>query len=297
MHGQPAFNDNQIEALIHLIDDPDEHIYGEVKHQIVSLGESIIPRLEAYWEQDTFGNLFQVRIEDIIHEIQFSSVQLALKSWNEQGGEDLLDGALILSRYHYPEMEAEEVRNQISKIRQDIWLELNDNLTAFEQVKVFNQVLFDMHGFRGNKNNYHAPQNSYINQVVDTKRGNPLSLSMLYIILAQSLDIPVHGVNLPHHFVLAYEDRFQIFSDPNEDPDAPNVLFYINPFSRGTLLDRAEIDRFLKHVNLKPEPRFFAPCDNRVMILRTIHNLMFSYQKTGETDKIKELKVLAAIFE
>lgn len=291
-----SFNQDQIDALISLIDDPDEIIYDQVKHQIVSLGEAVIPRLEAYWEQDTFGNLFQVRIEDIIHEIQFSSVQLALKAWHDNGGEDLLEGMLIINRYQYPELEETEVRDTISKIRQDIWLELNDNLTAFEQVKVINQILFGVHGFRGNKRNYHSAQNSFLNQVLETKKGNPLSLSMLYIILSESLDIPIHGVNLPHHFILAYEDRFNIFNQDSEDENG-QVLFYINPFSKGSLLDKGEIERFLQHVKLKPEDRFFKPCSNRVMILRAIHNLMFSFQHSGETDKLKELKVLAAIFE
>lgn len=291
----PSFNENQIDALISLIDDPDELVYDQVKHQIVSLGESIIPRLEAYWEQDTFGNLFQVRIEDIIHEIQFSSVRLALKSWHDSGGEDLLEGLLILNRYQYPDLEELEVRDQISRLRQDIWLELNDHLTAFEQVKVINEVLFGMHGFRGNKRNYHAAQNSFLSQVLETKKGNPLLLSMLYLILAESLDIPIHGINLPHHFILAYEDRFNIFGNPGSNQ--PEILFYINPFSKGTLLDKSEIKRFLKHVKLDPEDRFFEPCSNRVMLLRNIHNLMFSYQHSGETDKLKEMKVLAEIFQ
>lgn len=297
MNATQSYDENQIEALISLIDDPDESIYDQVKHQIISLGEAIIPLLEAYWEQDRFGNLFQVRIEDIIHEIQFSSVQLSLKSWHDSGGENLLEGLLILNRYQYPELDEAEVRNQIARIRQDIWLELNDNLTAFEQVKVINQILFQVHGFRGNKRDYHSANNSYLNQVLDTKKGNPLTLSMIYLILAQSLDIPIHGVNLPHHFILAYEDRFRIFDLEDKESDEASVLFYINPFSKGSLLDRSEIDRFLRHVKLQPEQRYFAPCDNRVMILRAIHNLMFSYQHAGETDKLRELKVLTAIFE
>lgn len=297
MKAPKSLNEEQIDALISLIDDPDEGVYDQVRNQIVSLGESVIPRLEAYWEQDAFGNLFQVRIEDIIHEIQFSSVRLALKAWHDAGGEDLLDGMLILNRFQYPDLEETEVRDAISRMRQDIWLELNDHLTAFEQVKVMNEIIFGVHGFRGNKRNYHAAQNTYLNQVLETKKGNPLSLSMLYVVLAESLDIPIHGVNLPHHFILAYEDRFNIFEASQKPEEPPKVLFYLNPFSKGTLLDRSEIERFLKHVKLKPEPRFFEPCSNQVMLLRAIHNLMFSYQHAGDTDKLRELKVLAAIFE
>lgn len=296
MNRPQVFDSRQLDALMNLIDDPDEIIYDQVRNQIISFGESVIPMLESYWEKDSFGNLFQVRIEDIIHEIQFSSVQVALQSWFNQGGEDLLEGMLILNRYQYPDLDDLVIRDEIARIRQDIWLELNDNLTAFEQVKVMNEIIFGVHRFKGNKRNYHAAKNTFLDQVLQSRKGNPLSLSMLYIILANSLDIPIYGVNLPHHFILAYEDRFNV--NPIEpEEDNPKVLFYINPFSKGALLDKTEIERFLKHVKLKPSPRYYEPCDNRQMILRAIHNLMFSYQHTGDTDKVKELKILAAIFE
>jgi regulator of sirC expression with transglutaminase-like and TPR domain len=133
-----------------------------------------------------------------------------LKAWKRGGGEDLLEGALIISRYRYPDMDEQKVKARLAAIRQDIWLELNDNLTAFEKVRVFNHIFFQTHGFKGNKRNYHAPQNSYINEVLDSRKGNPLSLAIIYQVLAEDLDLPLRGVNLPNHFVLAYLDEDSI---------------------------------------------------------------------------------------
>lgn len=297
MKQEDEFPKDQLSALISLIDDPDEQIYNQIRQKIISLGESVIPQLESYWETENFGDLFQLRIEDIIHEIQFSSVQLALKKWISEGGEDLLEGMIILNRYQYPDLDELELRDEISKIRQDIWLELNDHLTAFEQIKVINHILFEVHGFRGNKKNYHSPQNSFLNQVLHLKKGNPLSLSILYLILAERLDIPMHGVNLPHHFILAYEDRFDIFRETDTANAEKQILFYLDPFSKGTILSKAEIIRFLKRQKLEPEEHYFAPCDNRVMILRSIHNLIFAYQHAGDESKVEEMKVLLRIFE
>jgi regulator of sirC expression with transglutaminase-like and TPR domain len=100
------------------------------------------------------------------------------------------------------------LRKQVQQIKHDVWLEINDELTAMEKVKIINHILFDVHQFSGNIANYHAPQNSFINSVLETKKGNPVSLGILYMIIAQELQIPIYGVNLPEHFIVAYVDEY-----------------------------------------------------------------------------------------
>ena len=175
---------------------------------------------------------------------------------------------------------------------------MNNELTAFEKVKVLNHILFDVHGFSGNKKNYHAPQNSYINNVIDTKKGNPLTLSLLYYIIAQRLNLPIYGVNLPNHFVLCYLDEHAIMKiiEPGTSQD-DDVLFYINPFSRGTIFNRDEIYSFLKQLNLDPQQSYFEPCNNKDIAKRIINNLIYSYEKLGYVDKVEELEILKSYFQ
>jgi regulator of sirC expression with transglutaminase-like and TPR domain len=286
----------EIEALISLIEDPDENVYNHVREKIVAYGEEIIPRLENYWELNSFGLEFQQRIEDIIHEIQFYGVHRSLEHWSREGGEDLFEGALLVARYQYPDLDEVDVKDRLSKLRQDIWLELNDELTALEKVKVFNHILFDVHGFRGNKKNYHAAQNSYINSVLETKKGNPLSLSILYIVLAERLGVPIFGINLPNHFILSYIDEYNIirFIESKLDPDAEksDVLFYINAFNKGAIVHRSEITQYLDQIKADHDPAFYNPCDNRTIIVRLINNLIFSYDRLGYPDKVVELRKL-----
>ncbi len=194
-------SETEIRALITLIDDPDEGVYADrCASRIVDLGDHVVPVLERAWEFDDLGDLFRNRIEDILHTIHLAAVTDRLKAWKATGGEDLLEGALIISRYRYPDMDEQKVKARLASIRQDIWLELNDHLTAFEKVRVFNHIFFQVHGFKGNKRNYHAPQNSYINEVLDSRKGNPLSLAIIYQVLAEDLDLPLRGVNLPEPF-------------------------------------------------------------------------------------------------
>ncbi len=284
----------EISALINLLDDPDEEIYVHVKDKFVSFGTKIIPHLELAWE-DSFDMIIQKRIEEIIHLIQFETVSKELIKWAKSEEDDLLTGILLVARFQYPDLDEEKLRKQVQQIKHDVWLEINDELTAMEKVKIINHILFDVHQFSGNIANYHAPQNSFINSVLETKKGNPVSLGILYMIIAQELQIPIYGVNLPEHFIVAYVDEYaKLFAGSDNKMGADNVLFYINPFSKGIIFSHKDIDQFLSQLKLDPKPSYYKPCSNVDIIKRVIRNLIYSFEKLGHLEKIDELKAILA---
>lgn len=286
---------NEVNALISLIEDPDEVIYTQVRNELRNYGEAIIPQLEHYWELQDFGPLFQSRLEELIASIQYEGVYNRLKIWKNSEDKDLLEGALIINKYQYPSYDEDELKRTVSKIRQDIWLELNDNLTAFEQVKVMNHIIFMHHGFKGNRENYHQPQNSFLTDLLASKSGNPLSLGLLYSYLAASLDLPIFGVNLPSHFILCYLDHSEEDAQLGLTRDDAEVLFYINPFNDGAILQKEEIDEFLDKQNLPKDERFYRPCSNMEMISRMLNNLIHAYIATNNDDKVRELRTMQSL--
>jgi regulator of sirC expression with transglutaminase-like and TPR domain len=286
---------SEVNALISLIEDPDETIYLQVRDELKNYGEEIIPQLEQYWELNDFGALFNNRLEELIATIQYDSVYNRLRAWRDSEDHDLLEGALIINRYQYPAADENELRSIVSRLRQDIWLELNDNLTAIEVVNVFNHILFKLHGYQGNRDAYHIPQNSFLNDVLTTKRGNPLSLGILYAHLAKSLEIPIYGVNLPSHFILCYLDYGSLFAEIGIKEEDAEVLFYVNPFNNGTMLQKEEIDDFLKKHGLPEDERFYRPCSNMEMISRMLNNLIHSYIASNRDDKVRELRALQSL--
>jgi regulator of sirC expression with transglutaminase-like and TPR domain len=288
---KPQMSLKEVIALITLLDDPDEVIYSQVKDRFVTLGPPAIPHLETAWE-NSFDAIMQKRIEIIIHTIQFETLQRALKQWAKEDSEDLLKGVLIIARYQYPDLDENKVRKQLQQIKQDVWLELHEDLTALEKVKIINHILFEVHQFGGNITNYHAPQNSFINNVLESKKGNPLMLSVIYMLICKELNIPIYGINLPQHFVLAYINDHANLIDVNNKTLSNNILFYINPFSKGLMFNQKDIDQFLKQLNLEPEAKYYLPCSNTEIVKRSLNNLIFSYEKLGYLEKIAELKKL-----
>ena len=283
-------NEPEVKALISLLDDSDKEIFGHIEEKLVSLGRNVIPMLEDAWS-NAFDPIMQQRIAQIVHKIQFETLLEDLKLWIHTGDDNLLAGAILVARYQYPELEEEKIHQFISQVKKDIWLELNENLTALEQVNVLNHIFFTKHGFSGNTTNYHAPQNSYINCVIESKRGNPLALSVLYLLITQSLGLPIYGVNLPEHFILTYLEVRE-----GEEGNTGRILFYINPFSKGSVFGKSDIDQFVKKLNMEPQNSYYQPCSNKDMILRMLRNLSFSYQKLGDTEKVEELGLMIALF-
>lgn len=284
-------NLKEVIALITLLDDPDDGIYSEVKNRFIILGPPAIPHLETAWE-NSFDALMQKRIEGIIHTIQFKALQNALKHWAEHEQDDLFKGCAIIARYQYPDLDENKLKKQLHQIKQDVWLELHDDLTAIEKVKIINHILFEVHQFGGNITNYHAPQNSFINVVLETKKGNPVMLSVIYALVCKELGIPIYGVNLPQHFVLAYVNDFTNLFDPSHKTLSDNILFYVNPFSKGLIFNQGDVDAFIKQLNVEPETKYYLPCSNLDIIKRIINNLIYSFDKMGYAEKVQELKDL-----
>lgn len=281
-------NSAEINALIKLLDDPDPEVFGHVEQRLLNYGYAVIHFLETEWEK-SLDTLLQERIENIVHQIQLSTVKEDLKLWYQSGAFDLLQGALVINRYQYPDLDEQKVINQIEEIKREIWLGLQHEMSAVEKIKLINHVFYTVWGFSGNTKNHHDPQNSYINQVLESKKGNQISLAIIYSTLAQKLDIPVYGVNLPQHFILGYIDERKI-----EDQEF-GVLFYINAFNKGAIFGKNDVDQFLRQLNLQAQPGFYAPCSNVEIIRRIIRNLISSYENLGSTEKVEELKALQDI--
>jgi regulator of sirC expression with transglutaminase-like and TPR domain len=279
----------KLQALIRLMDEPDQIIYDQICTKIFSFGLDAIPILESSWE-NSFNNLIQKRSLDLIHEIQFQNTYIELNNWSHFQFADLLKGYILVSKYNYPDMDTKSIEKKINTIIQDVWLEINNELTGLEKVRVINHILFDVHKLRGNKKNFYSPDNFFINNVLDTKLGNPLSLGLIYLIVCQSLKIPIYGINLPNHFTLAYVDGNTI--KKNKEIHQSDVLFYLKAFNIGAVFTKNEIDLFLKQMKLEQMDDYYRPRNHLTIINRLLSDLIFSYDKIGYKDKVLELKKL-----
>jgi regulator of sirC expression with transglutaminase-like and TPR domain len=147
-----------------------------------------------------------------------------------------------------------------------------------DQIRVLNQVFYDKHKYLPNTKNFHSVANSMLNQVFDLKKGNPISLCVVYLLVAKRLGLPIYGVNLPSLFVLTYK--------------TPQMQFYINIFNRGLIFSKIDIGNYIKQMHLQPKDSFYQPCTNLDIVLRVLRNLVVSFEKISDLERAKEIDAI-----
>lgn len=273
---------SQLDALISLLDDPDVEVKNHVRDKILSLGAEVIPVLEEKWG-NSFDPILQKEIEEIVHELQFDLLKYRLEEWKKSEDRDLLTGLWLINTYQYPDLDFDKLNADMHQIYFEVWTAFKNDLAPYDQVRIINHVLFNQLRFSANTKNFHSPGNSMLSTVLDTKKGNPITLCCIYLLVAKKLGLPIYGVNLPNLFVLTYKSA--------------DVTFYINAFNKGLIFLRNDISNYLEHLKIEPQDNFFEPCSHLEIILRSLRNLAHAFEKLGEASKVEEVKVLIRILE
>jgi regulator of sirC expression with transglutaminase-like and TPR domain len=281
---------NKLIPLLRLLDDNDRQVYDAVRKKILSEGIEIIPEMESYQAQ-TPNKTVRNRIKNIIHTLRFKTLSQEIKQWALSPENDILYGAFLVAKYQYPHLDFASTENKIAGIVNLIKPEINDYLTALQQIRVVNHIIYDVFKLTTNPVNDFSPENAFINDVLSSRHGNHIAASILYLSVTSRLGLPIHGVNLQKNFIVAYIDDKKKINTQEID-----VLFYINPFNKGAVLSKKEIDNFLMKSKIESLPEYYYPCDHNKVIGRLISSLLYSYKQKGNSGKIKEIEKLFSFF-
>ena len=273
-------NQAELKALISLLDDQDSQVYGHIETKILELGTGLIPLLEKEWESN-LNPLVQKRIESLIHQLQYTRVQERLVDWIDNKQDDLLYGMWVIATYLYPDLELETLKEQIENLFYEVWKDIQNDTDDFEKIGILNDILYTKYHFGSNTKNFHAPNNSMINIVLEQKKGNPISLAVVYLLIAQRLRLPIYGVNLPKLFVLIYQSEEE--------------TFYLNTNNRGQIFHHEDISKFIEELKLAPKKEYYEQCSHLSIIIRVLRNLEFSYTKLNDSDKVNDIRLLLTL--
>jgi len=289
-------NNPKLDALIGLLDDPDLTVFEMVEQELLKESDDIIPELEKKWEISLDGNC-QERIENIIQHLQFKETSRVLKEWieTENTTQKLLSGFLVVDRFQYPDVNALSIGVKLENIRKKIWLELNNSLTLLEKTTIINHFLFNILEYSINFKNIHSPQNCFLNQILDTRKGNPVSIAVFYTIIARQLEMPAFFIDFPKNPLVAIVDAklARKVHGSNSDSD---VLFYINPSNRGAITSIKEIEYHLRTNNFQPIKNYTEPKSDVQFIRRLVESLELSYQSVNFMDKRERVHQLLELF-
>jgi hypothetical protein len=277
---------SEIHALLALMDDPDETVYTHVRERLLSKGKEVIPFVDSVASSGQNDALINGRLALLKEGLQQTDVKEALRAWMDEGGMDLWKGVELVHSAVDSSWNVAQSNGLFEALKKEIWLELNEEQTALEQVRILNHVFFSLHNMESVRRLPHVPMEALPSGVLQEKKGNPIGLGVLYLAVAQSLGIPLRGVNLPNHFILAYCDVAHV-DDPLATKGQSGILFYINPYSHGSVIGVDDVSEFLVGVGEGDSVHQWRPSHPMEIIQRLVRNVAFATREASGEERSK----------
>ncbi len=186
----------------------------------------------------------------------------------------LARGALLIAHEEYPALELEKYLDKIAALAREAEMVVKIGNDTIEKIQLLSHFLFEQKGFEGNREAYSDPRNSFLNEVIDRRRGIPITLSVLYLEVGRRLGLNLYGIGFPTHFLVkAVDDRGELI---------------IDPFYEGVILTLDEVRARLTQVYGQPvevSPAHLKPIGVRHILVRMLRNLKNIYLKSGDATR------------
>ena len=223
------------EAVLHhllaLLDDPDEAVRPVVREQLLNMGIPIVGKLRRA-QQGTENAYLAGRITQIINEIVLKNTLEDLSDWEKEPDPELLKGLCLISHCIEQSCDYPSLWDQTFSVAQDVCVELSDAKTAVEKIQIFHHIFCHRAQFEVVDPFMQQIEAGLMQAAFATRKCNPVVFGLYYMTLALQAGLPVRAVAFPGGFLPAYLDE-------NE-----NVLFYINVYKSGVLLNITQLQQF-----------------------------------------------------
>ena len=284
----------EISALFKLIDDPDEEVFNTIADRLLNYGTPIIPDLEHLWE-NTLDEATLERIEIMIYKLRLQDLKEAFIEWKSKPEPSLFEGAILVTKFQFPELAIDSLRHQMEKIRRNIWLELNNYLTPLEQDNVIRNILFSYYQIKGVEVNYEKPDEFLISSPLQSKKGNAIANTLLYAELCQQLEIQAQFINIPKQCIIAF---YASDWDPEEIVPNPQefIQFYVEG-TTGNAFSQKDLDQYMIRSNIEPKNSYYKALSNVKIIKKHLLEFAKCFSSPTLQYKQKDLTDLANLLD
>ncbi|MDA0986348.1 MAG: transglutaminase-like domain-containing protein [Bacteroidetes bacterium] len=253
----------KITSLLKLLDDPDDEIYTVVELKLLEYGYDALNELN-HCENE--NELFKQRAEKIKSKIiHTETLKLFREFISSKEDPDLEEGVFILSKTVNPFLQTSIYKNVLNEYAKDLKSHISTDILTTDILEKISNYLFVKRNFTPNVENYQLLSNHLIDKVLETKMGIPLSLSFIYMFVAQRLNIPLKGIGLPGHFIVAL--------------DVYDETIYVDPFSYGKLITKKDCKNLVERSGFNFYDDILVPVSTKQMLERMIRNMISSYEK------------------
>lgn len=272
-----ALSPEELRCLVGLLDEEDPRSYELVREQILHVGDQVLPYIEERRPEAKAD--YAARLDAVCRELRFQNLRADFFRLANNPDPDLETGAFLLMRFGYPGADSASLKRWLDEVAAQA-VPPGKPLDETERFHRLNTHLFSVMGFAGNELHYYDPDNSFLNRVIERRRGIPVSLCIVYLLLARRLGIKAYGVGTPGHFLVGFK--------------GPEPV-YLDPFNKGKLMSAADVQKMLARAGYEFHPQYLAEAPSRDIIIRMMRNLISIYQKMGAADRGEMLSTLVEV--
>lgn len=260
----------RIDALVTLLADDDPKVGETIAQHLKEIGAAALPALE-----DAAGSpnpLLGARARTLVGDLKRDATVTAIGAFGRHDPVPLERGLLLVSRLHTPDLDTGACASRLDRMAEDLMLRLDPGDGVDALIAGLARYLHQDQGFAANTDDYYDVNNSYLHTLLETRRGIPISLSCLYVLIAERLNLPFYGVGMPGHFLVRYHDGHD--------------SRIVDPYGRGRVLDREGCTALLRGLGLNYDERYLEPVSSRYILERTLKNLIAIYANQERTESL-----------
>lgn len=277
----PKFTVAQRKALEALLDDPSPAVRSALLVHFARRGRESVELLR--WFASQPNRVLALHAASYLRELNFSDPVSEFRGFIRSLNYELETGALLLSRTVNPDLDVGASCLRLDAMGARCRQLIAEPATAREKCRVLNRVLFHEFGLHGNADHYTDPLNSYLDQVLFRRKGIPISLSIVYLLVAERAGLTLAAIGLPGHFMIG------CYEEP--------VPFFIDPFNAGAFLNAGEVFALLRSGNVSASVTDLAPTPVREVLCRCCRNLVNHYTAAAEPERARLFAEFVAEFE
>lgn len=271
-----AIDDRELQALVSLLETESSEHLTLLVDQMRTFPDEWLRRLGTLLAG---GSPASAYLNLVLAERDAPNIVALLSGWIASDA-NLEDGILLVARSGYPRLAVETIRDRLDAIAAEIGPGLPPE-GGVQAIRHVASVLRDTYRFHGNETDYYDPDNSYLNRVLVTRSGLPISLSILWLLLGTRLDLPISGVGLPSHFIASLSTR--------------TGTIYFNPFQDGAIMSIRDVMNLVSATGRVFHPNHLRPATSPQIVQRMFNNLLHGYQIREDVERVRLVRQYLAV--
>jgi regulator of sirC expression with transglutaminase-like and TPR domain len=257
--------EKEVASLLKLLNDENHFVSESASHRLYEIADNQAICQQLMEATDGEDVVLQLKVRKILDTRRNERYQEEFQIFASKKDIDLEEGCCLIAQEDYDATESEFIRLELDQLAEELRPQFEKASNDDEKVQCLIDFFYRKKNFNSDRKNFYCLDNAFLNRVIASKSGIPITLGITLMLIAKRLGFQLHPISVPTHFLLHYGNNF----DEN----------FIDPFNEGKKLNRQDCYDFLKRVGVIPHHNHLEAANNRQIIARILRHLAAIYHQ------------------